>query len=317
LITATVISKKGIARFETPQYRRDLLRKAVTQGKAWSNSKHHTHNKYGIYFNAKDSVNPAVEITFDPSVLNHINIIDLPPHRIKNGLNTQEIEIWDCHKETWTGIYQLLCGFQIEGKINLNLLPKWYYPHIREEISTKANKLIVIYKILKLGWSELKEFYPSERGYEWSELKEYILSTGEYGYNDMFQRILRAKSIYNFNLYRINLIDRHRTQLDCLRELCGNKDDSEYHENFRKFLGTNYDICMLICNDPIGIVGSDSFIERLFSSTKNTEIRELLVKLNKLGEEINTSCLKSLNRMNDKSRTMKFEEKKLKFLSKR
>ena len=60
----------------------------------------------------------VLEITFDPSVLNP-NIIDLPPRRLKNVLNTKEIETWNANKESWTCVYQLLCEFQIEGKINI------------------------------------------------------------------------------------------------------------------------------------------------------------------------------------------------------
>jgi hypothetical protein len=140
LITATVISKKGIARSETPQYRKDLLQMAVTQGHAWSNGKHPNHNKYGIYFNDKNRVKVVIEKTFDPSVLNSANFIDLPPHRLKNGLNTEEIESWNAHQVYWLSVYQLLCGFQIEGKINLELLPAWYYPDLKGEISDRFSK---------------------------------------------------------------------------------------------------------------------------------------------------------------------------------
>jgi hypothetical protein len=244
LVKATMLQNAGIAKKEKSQYQRNLLAQAVKNGIAWSNGEPCTYNKYGIYFH-KDVEKVVLEITFDPSVLNNPNIIDLPPRRLKNVLNTKEIETWNANKESWTCVYQLLCGFQIEGKININLLPKWYYPNFRKGVSTKAEKLIVIYKILKVGWSEFKEYFLSEKGYEWSELKEYILSTGEDGYNDMFQIILHTRSIYGCNLTIINLIDRQYAQLNYLRELLDNRNDrngSEYHKAFRIFLGINYDV---------------------------------------------------------------------------
>jgi hypothetical protein len=315
LVNATMLQNARIAKKEGSQYHRNLLEQAVKNGIAWRNGELYTHNKYGIYFH-KDVEEVVLERTFDPSVLNNPNIIDLPPRRLKNVLNTKEIETWNANKESWTCVYQLLCGVQIEGKIkiNINLLPKWYYPSFINAVSTKAEKLIVIYKILKIGWSEFKEYFSSEKVYGWSELKEYILSTGEDGYNDIFQIILYAKSIYNYNTTTINLIDRKYIQLNYLRELLDNRNDrdgSEYHKAFRNFLGINYDVYIQICNDLIGVLGGDSFINDIFSCTQNSEIKELLVKLNRLGEDSNALFMKSHRRETDKDRSMKYKKKNL------
>ncbi len=280
LVNATTINKAGIARTENPQYRRNLLAHAVNQGIAWSNGKHHTHNKYGIYLN-KDEEDMGVEITFDPSVLNNPNIINLPPRRLKNGLNIKQIETWNAHKESWTYVYQLLCGVQIEGKINSKLLPKWYHSDLINGVSTKAEKLIITYKILKFGWSEFKEYFLSERGYGWSELKEYIISTGEDGYNDIFQIILLARSIYSFNISNtIDLTDKNHSRLNHLRYLLDNTNDpssSEIDKVFSKFIGNNYDELKLIANDEIGVLGSDSFINGIFSYTENADIKKTFI----------------------------------------
>ena len=303
LITATVISKKGIARSETPQYRRDLLQMAVEQGLAWSNGKHPTHNKYGIYFNDKNRVREIIEKTFDPSVLNPVNFIDLPPHSLKNGLNIKEIENWNAHQVYWLSVYQLLCGFQIEGKINLELLPAWYYPDLKGEISLRARELIVIYKILKLGESELEKYF----------------SLGKLGYNIMFQEILQAKSALLLNKSRIETIDRPRTQLNYLRELRDRKAELSAIDReilSRNFLGKNFDTSRQIHLDKKYIVGNDMFIKHMFGSTQNSDIKKLLVELDKLNEDVKTSAIKTLNRKNDKNRTSNFEEKRLKFLSK-
>jgi hypothetical protein len=313
LVKATMLQNARIAKKEKSQYHRNLLAEAVKNGVARSNEKPCTHHKYGIYFH-EDIEKVVVEITFDPSVLTHPNITDLPPRILKPVLNTKEIENWTANKESWTYIYQLLSGFQIEGKININLLPKWHYPSFIKAVSTKAEKLIVIYKILKFGWSEFKEYFSSERGYGWSELKEYIFSTGEDGYNDMFQIILHARSIYGCNLTIIKLIDRPRAQLNYLRELLNNRNDknsSEYHKAFRNFLGVNYDACMQICNNQIGVLGSDSFINDIFSSTQNSDLKKLLVQLNRLGEDSNAFFMTSHRRKTDKHRSMKYKNKNL------
>lgn len=313
LVKATMLQNAGIAKKEKSQYQRNLLAQAVKNGVAWSNGEPYTHNKYGIYFH-NDVEKVVVERTFDPSVLSNPNIIDLPPRRLKNVLNTKEIETWNANKESWICIYQLLCGVQIEGNININLLPKWYYPSLRKEVSIKAEKLIVIYKVLKFGWSEFKEYFSSERGYGWSELKEYILSTGEDGYNDIFQIMLQARSIYGNNLNSIDLIDRRRAQLNYLRELLDNGNDrngSKNHKAFRNFLGINHDVCIQICNDPIGILGGDSFINDIFCFTQNSDIKKLLVELNRLGEDLNALFMTSHRRGTDKDRSMKYKKKNL------
>jgi hypothetical protein len=54
----------------------------------------------------------------------------------------------------------------------------------------------------------------------------------------------------------------------------------------------------------------------MFSSTQNSDIKKLLVELNKLGEDVKTSAIKTLRRKTDKNRTSNFEEKRLKHLSK-
>ena len=298
LITATVISKKGVARSETPQYRRDLLQMAVEQGYASSNGKHPNHNKYGIYFDVENRPKVVIEITFDPSVLNQANIIDLPPRRLKVGLNTEEIKKWNAHKEDWTDIYQLLCGFQVEGKINLKLLSAWYCPNTRERKSIEARRLILIYKILKLGWCELKEYFPS---------------SGERGYNGLFQDVLWARSVVSFNRYsNINLIDRPRIQLDYMRELHNveaDPNDSDYQMLFQKFLGSNFDTYMQLCTEKLSVLGSGRVITYMLSSTQNGDIKKLLVEWKKLDEERKTSNRKSLSRQNDKSRTKKSHKK--------
>jgi hypothetical protein len=313
LVNATMLENARIAKKEGSQYHRNLLEQAVKNGIAWSNGELYTHNKYGIYFH-KDVEEVVLERTFDPSVLNNPNIIDLPPRRLKNVLNTKEIENWTANKESWTCIYQLLCGVQIEGKININLLPTWYDSDFIKGVSTKAEKLIVIYKILKFGWSEFKEYFLSETGYGWSELKEYILSTGEDGYNDMFQIILHARSIYGCNLTTIDLIDRPYAQLKYLRELVDHRSDrdgNEYHKAFRNFLDINYDVYTQRCNDLIGILGGDNFINDIFSSTQNSDIKKRLVQLNRLGEDLNALFMKSRRREIDKDRSMKYKKKNL------
>jgi hypothetical protein len=303
LITATVISKKGIARSKTPQYRRDLLQMAVEQGYASSNGKHPTDNKYGIYFNDKNRVRVIVEKTFDPSALDPINFIDLPPHSLKNGLNIKEIENWNAHQVYWLSVYQLLCGFQIEEKINLELLPAWYYPDLKGEISLIARKLIVIYKILKLGWSEIEKHFP----------------LGKFGYNVMFQKILQAKSAHLLKKSSIKIVDRPRTQLDCVHELRDRKaelTDGDSERIYRKFFGDNFDDYRQIYLDKKHVFGHDMFIKIMFSSTQNSDIKKLLVDLDILGEDVKTSAIKTLRRKTDKNRTSNFEEKKLKHLSK-
>lgn len=262
LITATVISKKGIARSETPQYRRDLLQMAVEQGYASSNGKHPNHNKYGIYFNDKNRVKVIVEKTFDPSVLNSENFIDLPPHSLKNGLNIKEIESWNAHQKYWLSVYQLLCGFQIEGKINLELLPAWYYPDLKGEISLRSRELIVIYKILKLGTSELENYF----------------SLGESGYNIIFQKILQNRSVHLLKKSRIETIDRPRTQLYYLRELRDRKAELSAIDReilSRNFLGNNFDISRQIHLDKKHTFGNYMFIEYMFEFTQNSDIKKL------------------------------------------
>ena len=238
-----------------------------------------------------------------PSVLNPENFIDLPPHSLKNGLNIKEIESWNAHQKYWLSIYQLLCGFQIEGKINLELLPAWYYPDLKGEISLSARRLIVIYKILKLGWSDLEKHFP----------------LGKCGYNVMFQKILQSKSAHLLKKSSIKIIDRPRTQLDYLRELRDRKAELSAIDReilSRKFLGNNFDTSRQIHLDNKHIFGNDMFIKHMFGSTQNSDIKKLLVELDKLNEDVKTSAIKTLNRKNDKNRTRRFEEKRLKFLSK-
>jgi hypothetical protein len=303
LITATVISKKGIARSETPQYRRDLLQMAVEQGYASSNGKHPNHNKYGIDFNDKNRVKVIVEKTFDSSVLDPVNFIDLPPHSLKNGLNIIEIESCNAPQVYWLSVYQLLCGFQVEGKINLELLPAWYYPDLKGEISLMARRLIVIYKILKLGWSELEKHFP----------------LGKCGYNVMFQKIFQSKSAHLLKKSSIKIIDRPRTQLDYLRELRDRKAELSAIDRqtlARKFMGNNFDTFRQIHLNTENIFGNDMFIKYMFRFTQNSDIKKRLVELDKLNEDVKTSAIKILRRKNDKDRTRKFEEKVLKHLSK-
>jgi hypothetical protein len=303
LIIATDISKKNIARSETPQYRRDLLWMAVEQGLARSNKKQPTDNKYGIYFNDKNRVRVIVEKTFDPSALDPVNFIDLPPHSLKNGLNIKEIENWNAHQVYWLSVYQLLCGFQIEEKINLKLLPAWYYPDLKGEISLSARRLIVIYKILKLGWSELEKYFP----------------LGEYGYNVMFQKIVESKSAHLLKQSSIKIIDRPRTQIDHVHELRNGKaelTESDREIISRKFFGGNLNNYMQIHLGKNHIFGHDGFVKFMFESTQNSDIKKCLVELEELGEDVKTSAIKTLRRMTDKNRTSNFEEKRLKFLSK-
>ncbi|WP_310428597.1 hypothetical protein [Chamaesiphon sp. VAR_48_metabat_135_sub] len=303
LIIATDISKKNIARSETPQYRRDLLWMAVEQGLAQSNKKHPTDNKYGISFNDKNRVRVIVKKTFDPSALDPVNFIDLPPHSLKKGLNIKEIENWNAHQVYWLSVYQLLCGFQIEEKINLELLPAWYYPDLKGEISLIARKLIVIYKILKLGWSEIEKHFP----------------LGRCGHNVMFQKILQAKSAHLLKNFSIKIVDRPRTQLDYVHELRDMKaelTESDRQILIRKFFGNNFDISRQIYLESENIFGNDMFVKYMFGSTQNSDIKKLLVELDKLGEDVKTSAIKTLRRMTDKNRTSNFEEKRLKHLSK-
>jgi hypothetical protein len=179
LITATTIREKGIARNENAQYRRSLLASAVIAGYAQHNGELPTHNKYGIYFNTEDRANPAVGRTFDPSVLNHSDVTNFPPRRLKTSSN---IEYWNRHKALWVDIYALLCGFQLNEKINLELLPAYYHPDLKQVVSMKARELIFTYKMLKIGWDEIEKH----------------LSSNGYNYNDLFQTILWANSTVFF-----------------------------------------------------------------------------------------------------------------------
>lgn len=299
LITATDVNKKYIARTETSQYRRDLLHMAVVKGLAWSNGKHQNHNKYGIYFNAENRVNVVIERTFDPSVLSHPNIINLPPRRMKIGKNAKEIGKWNREKEHWIDIYQLLCGFQHEGEINLKLLPDWYCTDLKQIESIEAREIIIVYKIIKLGWDELKQYCPY---YEIS------------GYNDLFHEWLWAGSVCRFSNFGVNFFDKPRAQIDYLRELHDSQmgvNDSDYQKVVGKFFGSNLDKYQQESKDPLVRFAYGMSIKNALSKTESTDLKKLFAEWEKLNHECRLMNNKILSRKIDKPRHKKFEEKLL------
>jgi hypothetical protein len=295
LVNSTMINKARIAREQSSQYRRNLLAHAVSKGMAWSNDKHYTHNKYGIHFNAEDRVNLAVESTFDSSVLNHPNIIDLPPRRLKNSSN---IEHWNRQKEEWIEIYILMCSFQLNGKINLELLPAWYHHDLKKIVSMKTREIIFIYEMLKLGWDEIGEYF----------------SSNNRDYNDLFQEVLWAKSICMFSSNRVNLIDRPRAQLNYLREIHDAEiglGDVSYSKAVSRFFGKNSDWFYSEIKDPLNDLSGCDSIKKFFkkASVKDIRFKNLFDEWGELDLERKEFNKKYLDRKNDKRRTANFEKK--------
>jgi hypothetical protein len=297
LITATDVHNKHIAKFETRQYKRYLLQMAVTKGLAWSNGKLPSDKKYGIYFNAENRVDVVIEKTFDPCVLDSPNIIDLPPRIMKMSINIEKHEYWNTQKEHWTDVYQLLCGYQNEGKINLNLLPESYIDEKKQLISFQARELILIYKILKLGWVEMK-----------IHLSSYV---GDH--NVMFEEMLWASSVCRFRTNSINLIDRPRAQLNYLRQLHDSQSGiADYPKAKDQFLGTHLDEYWQASKGVLDRFSRGVHIENALKSTQNDDIKKLFAEWEELNQEVKTFNMKALSRKNDKSRTKKFEKKMLK-----
>jgi hypothetical protein len=301
LITATVIREKNIARSETAQYRRNLLASAVNGGYARHNGKLPNQNKYGIYFNDGCGINTVVERTFDLSVLGHPIFLDLPPRRLKTDLN---IEHWNSQKEHWIDVYTLLCGSQINGKINLELLPNWYHADLKKIRSLEAREIILIYKLVKLGWSQIRVHLSPDN----------FLSSNNCNYNDSFDEILWARSVTSFSYNRGNIIDRPYAQLNYLRDIHDSQSGvrkGSFEKPLSQFLGSNYDWFWSEYYDPINISGSGILIKIILKDTQNEAIKKLLADWTKLGLEQSEFHRKYLNRKNDKGRNEKFEQKML------
>jgi hypothetical protein len=297
LITATTLHNKHIAKSESRQYKRDLLQMAVTKGLAWSNGKHPNHNKYGIYFNTENRSKFVVEKTFDPCVLNSLNIIDLPPRLMKTRMNIEGHEYWNRKKEHWTDVYQLLCEYQNEGKINLNLLPERYIDEKKQLISFQARELIIIYKILKLGWDEMTR-----------DLSSYIGDR-----NVMFEEMLWASSVCRFSTNAINLIDRPRAQLNYLRQLYDYQSGiADYPKAEAQFFGTHLDEWWQVSSDVLNRFSRGEHIKNALEFTQNDDIKKLFTEWNGLNRELKAFNMKALSRKNDKARTKKFNGKMLK-----
>ena len=157
LITATNIREAGIARDKTAQYRRDLLNAAVKRGDAWPNCENSNDNKYGIYFNAVESIkssfttNTPEYFLFSQSVMLNPAMIDLPPKQCLPEFSTPDRTfLFLQHKSEWTEIYRGFCQFQAEGKVGLTSWNAHWDMDLRDNVLLKTKEYIQTYKVIKL-----------------------------------------------------------------------------------------------------------------------------------------------------------------------
>jgi hypothetical protein len=143
---------------------RKLLELTVTNGRAYGNGKSAKDNKYAIYFNSSNSSTDN-ENLFDKELLLHPGIIDLPSRFYRvyrvGVLDARSLECWVETKTYWTYLYQLICGFQKKGKVNLDILPNYLDLHTKRSLGLEARMYICIYKALKFGRDEMSRVFKS------------------------------------------------------------------------------------------------------------------------------------------------------------
>jgi hypothetical protein len=146
---------------------RKLLELAVINGRAYSNGRPASCKKYAIYFNSINSSSDNEKL-FDKELLLDPRIIDLPPksefYRV-GVVDARSLECWVETKTYWTYLYQLICGFQKEGKVNLDVLPDWLDLHTKRLLGGEVKMYIYIYKALKFGWDKIPKAYKYKDNY--------------------------------------------------------------------------------------------------------------------------------------------------------
>lgn len=162
-VKASDVRKKGSSKILYEEYRK-LLELTVTNGLAYSNGKPVIHNKYAVYFNSSNSSSDNGKL-FDKELLLDPRIIDLPLksefYRVADVVNSRSLQCWVETKAHWTYLYQLICGFQKVGKVNLDILPDCLDPHTKKSLDKEVRMYIFIYKALKFGWDEMPRVFKS------------------------------------------------------------------------------------------------------------------------------------------------------------
>jgi hypothetical protein len=153
LVTATTVNNKNIARTKTPQYRRDLLLRAVKDGYAWDNWKDSTDNKYGIYF--ANVENSRQKCFFDHVVLMDNLIGDMPPAIFLDwGLSLYQCKLWEVLKAEWIEVYKAFCLHQNGETISTKNLYFSKDKDINRCRLVRVKMYIAMYEAIKIGWDE-------------------------------------------------------------------------------------------------------------------------------------------------------------------
>ncbi len=139
---------------------RELLELAVINRRAYSNGKPANDNKYAIYFNSSN-LSLDNEKLFDKELLLDPRMRDLPPRFYRVGVDAVSLNCWFETKTYWTYLYQLICGFQKEGKVNPDILPDWLDLNAKRLLIGEVQMYIYIYKALKFGWDEMPRIFKS------------------------------------------------------------------------------------------------------------------------------------------------------------
>jgi hypothetical protein len=187
LITATLIREKGIARDQDSKYRRNLLRQVIDRKEhaAWSNGRESTDNKYGIYFNIDDS---SDDYLFTPYFLFELSEIKFSLQiLIPNELSVDQLKLLNHFQVEYVETCKAFCRYQEEGNIQKTDFPDIWSKDIKDYIFLMTNRYIKMYKIIKMGWQQIRECHFKSD------------NSPDLTYDDLFRTILHDSFIREFN----------------------------------------------------------------------------------------------------------------------
>ncbi len=235
-IKARDVRNKCPHKLPDAEYRK-LLELAVRNGRAYSNGRPANHNKYAIYFNSINSSSDNEKL-FDKELLLDPRIIDLPPefYRVR-VVNARSLQYWVETKAYWTYLYQLICGFQKEGKVNLDILPNYLDSHTKKSLGLEVRMYICIYKALKFSWDEMPKVYKYEDNYNIIFLD--ILQACSY--NDLSRKLSGFK-LHSPSYFYQCVIDIREKLMDLPQDSDMSFLDREKQDNLAKnFFGKEFD----------------------------------------------------------------------------
>jgi hypothetical protein len=202
---------------------RRLMKIMVDRELAFGNGLTSDNEKYKICFNleGKDIILEDLD-RFDNSLLSDPRIIDLPPKSLLDPtINSQQLDMWNFTKRRYTEVYAAFCrhqnGLNIEDldihmTDNEGNIDVFFSNWVKKGITIEARMFINMYKVLKIGWREIKSIFHAPT------------------YNDLFLEILLAHHLHILkDLFRLDgkIEMNPRSQSRYLKELANRNKSIE------------------------------------------------------------------------------------------